>query len=42
MKPIAIGADDAAFELKVKIVEYLTSAGITVHDYGTFSADPSL
>ena len=42
MKPIAIGADDAAFELKVKIVEYLTSAGIPVHDYGTFSADPSL
>jgi ribose 5-phosphate isomerase B len=42
MKPIAIGADDAAFELKVKIVEYLRSAGIPVHDYGTFSADPSL
>src|SRR5215469_12550111 len=42
MKPIAIGADDAAFELKVKIVEYLKSAGIPVHDYGTFSADPSL
>src|SRR6516164_5056935 len=42
MKPIAIGADDAAFELKVKIVEYLRSAGVPVHDYGTFSADPSL
>ena len=42
MKPIAIGADDAAFELKIKIVEYLRSAGIPVHDYGTFSADPSL
>lgn len=42
MKPIAIGADDAAFELKVKIVEYLRSEGIPVHDYGTFSADPSL
>jgi ribose 5-phosphate isomerase B len=42
MKPIAIGADDAAFELKVKIVEYLRSAGIAVQDYGTFSADPSL
>jgi ribose 5-phosphate isomerase B len=42
MKPIAIGADDAAFELKGKIVEYLKSKGVPVEDYGVNSADPVL
>jgi ribose 5-phosphate isomerase B len=42
MKPIAIGADDAAVELKAQIVEHLESKGILVHDYGVFSDDPML
>jgi ribose 5-phosphate isomerase B len=42
MKPIAIGADDAAVELKAQIVKHLESKGIPVHDYGVFSADPML
>jgi ribose 5-phosphate isomerase B len=42
MKPIAIGADDAAVELKAQIVKHLESKGIPGHDYGVFSADPML
>jgi ribose 5-phosphate isomerase B len=42
MKPIAIGADDAAVELKAEIVKHLESKGIPVHDYGVFSGDPTL
>ena len=42
MKPIAIGADDAAVDLKAQIVKHLESKGIPVHDYGVFSADPML
>jgi ribose 5-phosphate isomerase B len=41
-KPIAVGADDAAFELKVKIVDYLKSKGIPVEDYGVNKPDPSV
>ncbi|MBV9488799.1 MAG: ribose 5-phosphate isomerase B [Verrucomicrobia bacterium] len=33
-KPIALGADDAALELKAKITDYLKSKGIAVADYG--------
>ena len=33
-KPIALGADDAAFELKAKIIAHLKSKGIPVADYG--------
>jgi ribose 5-phosphate isomerase B len=39
VKPIAIGADDAAYHLKVAIVEHLKSQSIAVEDYGI--ADPS-
>ena len=42
MKPVAIGADDAAVELKAEIVKHLESKGIPVHDYGVFSGDPML
>src|ERR1700683_3995607 len=42
MKPIAIGADDAAVKLKAEIVQHLASKGIPVHDYGVFSDDPML
>src|ERR1700732_1048633 len=41
-RPIAIGADDAAFELKGKIVAYLKSKGIPVKDYGVNNPDPSV
>jgi ribose 5-phosphate isomerase B len=41
-KPIAVGADDAAFELKAKIVDYLKSKGIPVEDYGVNQPDPSV
>jgi ribose 5-phosphate isomerase B len=41
-KPIAVGADDAAFELKAKIVDYLRSKGIPVEDYGVNKPDPSV
>ena len=39
IKPIAVGADDAAYELKVAIVDHLKSQGIAVEDYGI--DDPS-
>src|ERR1700738_3327657 len=38
-KPIAVGADDAAFELKAKIVDYLKSKGIPVEEYGINKPD---
>ena len=41
-KSIAVGADDAAFELKAKIVEHLKSKGIPVEDYGVDKPDPSI
>jgi ribose 5-phosphate isomerase B len=40
-KPIAVGADDAAFDLKGKIIEYLKSKGIPVEDYGVKTPDPN-
>ena len=40
--PIAIGADEAGFELKEKIVEYLLSLGHAVKDYGVFDTQPVL
>jgi ribose 5-phosphate isomerase B len=39
LKPIAIGADDAAYHLKAAIVDHLQSRGIAVKDYGI--DDPS-
>jgi ribose 5-phosphate isomerase B len=39
VKPIAIGADDAAYHLKVAIVDHLQSQCIAVEDYGI--DDPS-
>jgi ribose 5-phosphate isomerase B len=41
-KSIAVGADDAAFELKAKIVEHLKSRGIDVEDYGVDKPDPAV
>jgi ribose 5-phosphate isomerase B len=41
-KPIAVGADDAALELKAKIVDYLKSKGIPVEDYGINKPDPTV
>src|ERR1700724_4181414 len=41
-RPIAVGADDAAFELKGKIIAYLKSRGIPVEDYGVNQPDPSV
>ena len=41
-KTIAVAADDAAFELKGKIVDYLKSKGIPVEDYGVNQPDPSV
>jgi len=41
-KSIAVGADDAAFELKATIVEYLKSKGISVEDLGVKQQDPSV
>lgn len=35
MKPIAIGADDAAFEFRNKIVDFLTQKGIKTIDYSS-------
>jgi ribose 5-phosphate isomerase B len=42
VQPIAVGADDAAVELKAEIVKHLECKGITVRDYGVFSDDPML
>lgn len=39
---IAIGADEAAFELKEKIKAYLCSLGYDVQDYGVYTPDPVL
>lgn len=39
---IALGADDAAFELKEIIKSYLESRQIQVTDYGVFDTRPSL
>jgi len=34
VKPIAIRADDAAYDLKAAIVDHLKSQGIAIEDYG--------
>jgi ribose 5-phosphate isomerase B len=41
-KSIAIGADEAAFELKNKIADHLRSRGLPVEDYGVHNTDPIL
>jgi len=38
-KPIAIGADHAGFEYKSFIIDFLNSKGLSVKDFGTYSAD---
>jgi len=37
--PLIIGCDHAAFQLKQKVVDFLTARGIDVKDVGTFSED---
>jgi len=37
--PVAIGADHAGFEYKKEVKKLLESAGMTVDDKGTYSAD---
>lgn len=39
---IAIGCDEAAFDMKEKIKEYLESKGIQVTDYGVYDNNPVL
>jgi ribose 5-phosphate isomerase B len=39
---IAIGADEAAFELKEKIITHLSNMGHEVKDYGVYDANPIL
>ncbi len=38
-KPIGIGSDHAGLEYKQFLVEWLTSKGLAVKDYGTYTAD---
>lgn len=38
-KLIPIGADHAGFELKAKVIEYLTENGYEVKDHGCYSED---
>src|SRR5450759_3822847 len=40
-KPIAIGSDDAGYQLKEALKAYLESAGYAVQDYGSGSPDPT-
>lgn len=40
-KPIAIGSDDAGYQLKEALKAYLESAGYVVSDYGSESSDPT-
>lgn len=39
---IAIGADEAAFELKEKVKTFLASIGQEVEDYGVYNTNPVL
>jgi ribose 5-phosphate isomerase B len=39
---VAIGADDAAYELKEVLKTYLAGKGVEVVDYGAFDKSPSL
>ena len=40
-KPIAVGSDDAGYQLKEALKAYLESAGYVVSDYGSESSDPT-
>lgn len=42
MKKIAIGCDEAAFDLKQTIIKFLGSLGYEVEDYGVYNKDASL
>lgn len=42
MKKIAIGCDEAAYDLKEVIIEYLSSLGFEAEDYGVYNKDASL
>jgi ribose 5-phosphate isomerase B len=42
MLPIAIGCDEAAFEMKEAIKEYAKSLGYDVEDYGVYDQNPVL
>lgn len=42
MKKIAIGCDEAAFDLKQTIIEFLNSLGYETEDYGVYNKDASL
>lgn len=39
---IAIGGDEAAFQLKEVLIEHLGSRGYAVEDFGTYNAEPIL
>jgi ribose 5-phosphate isomerase B len=39
-KPIAIGSDEAGFELKATILELLHAKGLEAKDFGCYSPDP--
>ncbi len=42
MKKIAIGCDEAAYDLKEIIIEHLSSLGFEAEDYGVYNKDASL
>lgn len=42
MLPIAIGCDEAAFEMKEEIKAYVKSLGYEVEDYGVYDTKPVL
>ncbi len=42
MKRIAIGCDEAAYDLKQIIIEFLNSLGYETEDYGVYNKDASL
>ncbi len=42
MKKIAIGCDEAAFDLKQIIIEFLNCSGYETEDYGVYNKDASL
>ncbi|MCK0745241.1 RpiB/LacA/LacB family sugar-phosphate isomerase [Chromohalobacter nigrandesensis] len=41
-KRIAVGGDEAAFELKVLLIEHIRALGYEPVDYGTYNAEPVL
>ncbi len=42
MKKVAIGCDEAAYDLKQIIIEFLNDSGYESQDYGVYNKDPSL